>query len=278
MLRLFLQNVAMLIASPSLLVPPVKGGKTHFPLPRWERVRLKIPPATGERVTQVKHEKQCCRSEMAKPFGQKEKQLGKGEAKMNKIKSGMIFLMAVAFFTVLVVRAQSDKEVQPKKVKEKAVPVQLKDKVEPKQIIPAVSEPKIIPVSIPERAPLAGSRQGYQMVTDILDGFGGESESDNYRIPVNSGAQPSAIGLSESDNYGVQAGYVYASFVNRGEVTGDGLIDLGDLLFLISYLYKGGLAPCPVEVGDVNCDGIIDLGDILYLISYLYKGGPPPAC
>ncbi|KPK99472.1 MAG: hypothetical protein AMJ91_07705 [candidate division Zixibacteria bacterium SM23_73_3] len=28
--------------------------------------------------------------------------------------------------------------------------------------------------------------------------------------------------------------------------------------------------------GDANCDGIIDLGDILYLVSYLYKGGPPP--
>ena len=182
---------------------------------------------------------------------------------MKKIKLVMIFLVAVLFFAVVGVHAQSDKQVQPKKVKQKAVLVQLKDKVEP--------------VSIPQRVPLVGSRQGYQMVTDVLDGFGGESESDNYRIPVNSGAQPSAIGLSESDNYGVEAGYVHASFVNRGEVTGDGLIDLGDLLFLISYLYKGGLAPCPVEAGDLNCDGIIELGDILYLISYLYKGGPPPA-
>lgn len=28
--------------------------------------------------------------------------------------------------------------------------------------------------------------------------------------------------------------------------------------------------------GDANCDGIIDLGDVLYTINYLYKGGPPP--
>jgi len=197
---------------------------------------------------------------------------------MKKIKLGMISLVALVFCAVVVVHSQSDKQVQPKKVKEKSVPVQLKDKVEPKQITPAVSEPKIAPISIPERAPLKGSRQGYQLVTDVLDGFGGESQSDNYRIPVNSGAQPSAIGLSENDNFVLKAGYVHASFVNRGEVTGDGLIDLGDLLFLISYLYKGGTVPCPVEAGDVDCDGIIDLGDILYLISYLYKGGPPPAC
>lgn len=28
--------------------------------------------------------------------------------------------------------------------------------------------------------------------------------------------------------------------------------------------------------GDANCDGELDLADVLYLISYLYKGGPPP--
>lgn len=64
----------------------------------------------------------------------------------------------------------------------------------------------------------------------------------------------------------------------RGDVTGDGIIDLGDLLFLISYLYKGGLAPDPLWIGDVNCDFVLDLGDVLYLISYLYKGGPAPIC
>ncbi len=195
---------------------------------------------------------------------------------MKKIKLGMVFLVAVAFFAVLVVHAQSDKQVQPKKVKEKAVSVQLKDKVEPKQITPVVSEPKVAPVNAPMMPVHTGSKQGYRMVTDVLDGFGGESESNNYRIPVNSGGQPSAIGISESANYEVEAGYVHASFVNRGEVTGDGVIDLGDLLYLINYLYKGGTAPCPMEAGDVNCDGVIDLGDILYVISYLYKGGPPP--
>jgi len=63
-----------------------------------------------------------------------------------------------------------------------------------------------------------------------------------------------------------------------GDVNGDGVLDLGDVLYLISYLYKGGLAPDPLEVGDCNCDGVVDLGDVLLLISYLYKGGPAPSC
>jgi len=179
---------------------------------------------------------------------------------MKKIKLGTIFLVVVALFAVSVVHAQSDNQVQPKEVKQKAVPAELKDKV------------------APVRSPFKGSRQEYKLVTDVLDGFGGESESDNYRIPVNSGGQPSAIGISESDNYGVEAGYVHAIHFKRGDVNVDGLIDLGDLLHLISYLYKGGPACCPKEAGDVNCDGVTDLGDILYVISYLYKGGPAPVC
>jgi hypothetical protein len=62
----------------------------------------------------------------------------------------------------------------------------------------------------------------------------------------------------------------------RGDVNGDGLIDIGDVVYLVGYLYRGGPAPNPVEVGDVNCDGVVDIGDVVYLVSYLYKGGPPP--
>jgi len=59
---------------------------------------------------------------------------------------------------------------------------------------------------------------------------------------------------------------------------GAGLIDLGDVLHLINYLYKSGPAPVPLIAGDCNCDGVVDLGDVLYLINYLYRGGDPPSC
>lgn len=61
-----------------------------------------------------------------------------------------------------------------------------------------------------------------------------------------------------------------------GDLNWDGEVDLGDVLFLISYLYKQGSAPEPIELGDVNADCEVDLGDVLYLISYLYKGGSVP--
>jgi non-lysosomal glucosylceramidase len=62
----------------------------------------------------------------------------------------------------------------------------------------------------------------------------------------------------------------------RGDANGDGAIDLGDMVFLITYLYRGGVPPQPLEAGDVNCDGTVNLGDIVYLINYLYRGGSPP--
>jgi len=65
-----------------------------------------------------------------------------------------------------------------------------------------------------------------------------------------------------------------------GDCKPDGILDLGDLLWLISYLYKGGPAPNPLCIGDVNCDSLVDLGDVLHVIGYLYKGGsaPCPEC
>jgi hypothetical protein len=62
-----------------------------------------------------------------------------------------------------------------------------------------------------------------------------------------------------------------------GDVNNDGIVNVGDIVYLVSYLYKGGPAPVPLPcVGDVNNDDIVNVGDIVYLVSYLYKGGPVP--
>jgi hypothetical protein len=62
-----------------------------------------------------------------------------------------------------------------------------------------------------------------------------------------------------------------------GDASNDSLVNLGDIVFVISYLYKNGPAPCVMESADVNGDCQVDLGDVVYLIGFLYRGGPPPA-
>ncbi len=64
----------------------------------------------------------------------------------------------------------------------------------------------------------------------------------------------------------------------RGDANGDKVIDVGDVVYLINYLYRGGPAPNPLASGDTNSDGTVDVGDVVYLINYLFKGGPAPSC
>jgi hypothetical protein len=181
--------------------------------------------------------------------------------KMNKIKLVTTLFVTAALFVVVAMQAQSDKVLESTNVKQKAA-----------------SEIKTVPTNIPNRAPIIGSRQGYKMMTDVLDGFGGESESDNYRISASSGGQPSVVGISQSTIYIVKAGFVLASDVKHGDANSDGVVGPGDVVYLINYFFRSGPEPCPMEAGDANCDGIVGPGDIVFLINYLYRNGPPPLC
>ncbi|MDD4052805.1 MAG: right-handed parallel beta-helix repeat-containing protein [candidate division Zixibacteria bacterium] len=61
-----------------------------------------------------------------------------------------------------------------------------------------------------------------------------------------------------------------------GDINGDGRVNIGDPVFLIGYIFRGGQAPQYIEMGDANGDGRVSIGDAVYLISYLFRSGPPP--
>jgi hypothetical protein len=63
-----------------------------------------------------------------------------------------------------------------------------------------------------------------------------------------------------------------------GDANSDETANIGDAVYLISYIFKGGPAPDPLEAGDANCDGNVNVGDAVYLIAYVFKGGPEPCC
>jgi PKD repeat protein len=64
--------------------------------------------------------------------------------------------------------------------------------------------------------------------------------------------------------------------VGCGDLTGDCLVDGGDVVFLINYVFRDGPSPDPLEAGDVNEDGTVDSADIVHLINYLFRNGPAP--
>ncbi|MFH1372481.1 MAG: dockerin type I domain-containing protein [bacterium] len=62
-----------------------------------------------------------------------------------------------------------------------------------------------------------------------------------------------------------------------GDVDGSGAIDVGDLTYLVAYLFQGGPPPNPMLcVADMDGSGAIDVGDLTYLVAYLFMGGPAP--
>ncbi len=67
----------------------------------------------------------------------------------------------------------------------------------------------------------------------------------------------------------------------RGDVAptgGDGVIDVGDAVYILNYLFKGGDAPDPLIEGDTTCDGIVNLSDAITILNYLFKGGDIMKC
>lgn len=126
----------------------------------------------------------------------------------------------------------------------------------------------------------------FKMTSDLICGTGGESRSAHFITWASAGAQGCPIGSQSSTNFKGFGGWVYTALPDttvpwfiRGDVNCDRVVGLGDVVYLITFLYKSGPAPCILIAGDVNDNGSVDIGDVVYLITYQYKGGQfPPPC
>ena len=63
----------------------------------------------------------------------------------------------------------------------------------------------------------------------------------------------------------------------RGDANDDGLIDLGDPISLLEYLFGGGDAPSCASAADVNDDDMINMADPIFELGYLFADMPAPA-
>jgi len=86
------------------------------------------------------------------------------------------------------------------------------------------------------------------------------------------------VDYSDGEIYKIVPDGVPSACFLCGDVNSDGVVNIFDITFLISYLYLGGPAPADSNSADVNNDGMVNIFDITGLISYLYLGGSPPNC
>lgn len=63
-----------------------------------------------------------------------------------------------------------------------------------------------------------------------------------------------------------------------GDANGDHIVDVGDAVFLISYIFREGLAPASYKSADANYDGMVNIGDVVVIVAYIFRGGMAPTC
>ncbi len=63
-----------------------------------------------------------------------------------------------------------------------------------------------------------------------------------------------------------------------GDINGDMIINVLDIIYYIDWKFKGGPEPANLAACDVNSDGGYNVLDIIYLIDFKFKGGPEPDC
>ena len=62
----------------------------------------------------------------------------------------------------------------------------------------------------------------------------------------------------------------------RGEVNGDGDINISDATALLNFLFLGGPPPCCQQVALCNGSPAVDLSQPVFGLNFLFLGGPPP--
>lgn len=62
----------------------------------------------------------------------------------------------------------------------------------------------------------------------------------------------------------------------RGDVNGDGVVDLGDAIGTLGALFGGVATGCSDSL-DANDDGSLDVADAVFLLSYLFSSGSSPS-
>jgi hypothetical protein len=61
-----------------------------------------------------------------------------------------------------------------------------------------------------------------------------------------------------------------------GDANGDGLMNVGDAVSIVNYVFKQGAPPDPLCAGNTNGDDKTDIGDAVYLVNHIFRDGPPP--
>jgi hypothetical protein len=67
-----------------------------------------------------------------------------------------------------------------------------------------------------------------------------------------------------------------SDFFLRGDSNEDRVLNIGDPIHVLGYLFTGSSTPGCLKAADANDDGVLNIGDPVSLLTFLFIGGPDP--
>lgn len=111
---------------------------------------------------------------------------------------------------------------------------------------------------------------GFDIFKMVIDSSAVDGIGNSYDLP----------GWDPHYGNGLVSAFRALLAVSRVDANNDGIVNILDVNYIMSYLYYQGPAPEPdILMADANCSGTVNMSDITYIIAYRYKGGAaPPIC
>lgn len=146
-------------------------------------------------------------------------------------------------------------------------------------VSPAVQdEPRPLEMTPVNQAPSAAAEQ---INWQVLSGGGGTCSAGNFRLGGTLGqlaaGKSTAGGMSLSHGFWQNFG-AGACDCHPGDPNNDGIVDIGDPVYLINFIWREGASPIPYALcsGDAQADCFCNVGDAVYIINYIFREGPYP--
>jgi hypothetical protein len=135
---------------------------------------------------------------------------------------------------------------------------------------------------LPIKSPLFGQTIKWQ----VISSGGGQGTSTNMKLSGTIGQ--TVYGHGTGGNFKFIGGFqqnfgaAVAPCTRCGDANDDGVKDISDVVFEISYIFSGGTAPgecnTPKGLGDADGSGTVDISDVVYLLAFIFAGGHAPHC
>lgn len=132
----------------------------------------------------------------------------------------------------------------------------------------------------------AGTSSEGERVTWQVISSGGVNNCNSATFHLGGTAGQAAVGTGTSPYYSLFHGFWQVTGgggsepcdCDAGDPNADLSTNVGDAVYIINYIFKGGPPPTPYAIcsGDANGDCAVNVGDAVYQITYIFKGGPAP--